>query len=134
MIVLDILTWCQTRAIILKTRHIPGKLNDIKQFELPKHNTTDRVVNLPDCPQSDILRVLKPMSDLFATQSTTNWPYFASPVPDHKAWAMDALSLEWKSIFANIFLPFMMILQVLSKVQNANCTMILIAQLWPQLS
>ena len=44
---------------MLKTRHIPGKLNDIKQFELPKQNTTDRVVNLPDCPQSDILCVLK---------------------------------------------------------------------------
>ena len=56
------------------------------------------------------------MSDLFATQFNNKLALFVSPAPDHKAWAVDALSLEWKSIIANTFPPFRMILQVLSKV------------------
>ena len=47
---------------------------------------------------------------------------------------MDAFSLKWKHLFANAFPPFRMVPQVLNKIRNVYCTIILIAPMWPQRS
>ena len=135
MEVWEILTWCQTRKILLKTRHIPGKFNVIADNLSRPNRTLQTEWSICPTVLGQIFSTWgKPMSDLFATRFNNKLPMFVSPVPDHRAWAVDAFSLEWKRLFAYVFLPFRMIPQVLNKIRNVDCTIILIAPVWPQRS
>ena len=135
MSVWDILMWCQSRKISLKTRHIPGRFNVIA-------DSLSRPNKISQTEWSICAMVLglvfanwgKPMTDLFATRFNNKLPLFMSPVPDHRAWAVDALSVAWDNLFAYAFPPYKLIPQVLNKIRNANCVIILIAPLWPQRS
>ena len=73
-------------------------------------------------------------SDLFATRLNHLLPLFVSPVPDHRACAVDAMSLEWKNLFAYAFPPFKLVPLVLNKMRDSNSRFILIAPCWPQRS
>ena len=47
----------------------------------------------------------KPMLDLFATQFNHRLPIYVSPVPDPRAWAIDALSISWQGLHAYAYPP-----------------------------
>ena len=75
-----------------------------------------------------------PQLDLFATRFNHLLPLFVSPVPDHRASAVDAMSMDWGNLFAYAFPPFNLIPLVLAKIRKSPCQIILIAPLWPQRS
>ena len=85
-------------------------------------------------PQQVFNFVGHPQLDLFATQFNHKLPRFVSPVPDQKAWAIDALSLPWRNLDAYAFPPVSLLNQVISKVRDQGCRrMILIAPGWPNM-
>ena len=73
----------------------------------------------------------KPQVDLFATQFNKRLPLYVSPVPDPRAWAVDALSIPWTNLDAYAFPPFPIIGKVLRKAREERARMILIAPNWP---
>ena len=130
-----ILTWCHSRGIVLRARHIPGRLNVIAD-KLSRHNqviqtewSLDPQVFSQLCSKWDLPRV-----DLFATSFNHKLPRFVSPVPDQKAWAVDALSLSWENLDVYAFPPVSLLNQVVSKmVDQGFLRMILVAPGWPNM-
>ena len=55
-----------------------------------------------------------------------------APVPDPSTMAVDALTMSWKTLWANAYPPPALLPRVLEKVQRDQCEMILIAPHWPQ--
>ena len=128
-----LLSWCHPRGIVLRARHIPGRLNVIAD-KLSRHNQViqsewsldQKVFNLL------CLRWAQPQVDLFATRYNYKLPKFVSPDPT--AWAVDALSLSWQDLDAYAFPPVTLLSQVISKIVEQGCRrMILIAPGWPNM-
>ena len=123
-----LLAWCHPRGIVLRARHIPGRLNVIAD-KLSRHNQViqtewsldQRVFNLL-CSRWD-----PPQVDLFAT-------WYNYKLTNPKAWAVDALSLLWQNLDVYAFPPVSLFNQVISKVVDQGCLrMILIAPGWPNM-
>ena len=90
-----LLSWCHPREIVLRARHIPGRLNAIAD-KLSRHN---QVIQTEWSLSPQVFRLLfsswaLPQIDLFATWFNHKLPRFVSPVPDPTAWAVDALSIS----------------------------------------
>ena len=73
----------------------------------------------------------KPMIDLFASQFNHRLPMYVSPVPDPRAWKIDALTFSWKNLQAYAFPPFPLLDKVLKKAREEKPSLILIAPNWP---
>ena len=132
-----LLSWCHPRNIVLRARHIPGRLNVIAD-KLSRHN---QVIQTEWSLSQQVFTLLcsrwnHPQVDLFATRFNHKLPRFVSPVPDLTAWAVDALSLQWDQLeaYAKGFPPVSLIPQVISKLRDQVCRrMILIAPGWPNM-
>ena len=101
-----LLSWCHPRGIVLRARHIPGCLNVIAD-KLSRHN---EVIQTEWSLYQQVFNLLcsrwaRPQLDLFATWFNHKLPRFVAPVPDQKAWAVDALSLPWKDLDVYAFPP-----------------------------
>ena len=57
-----------------------------------------------------------------------------TPIPDQKAWAVDAMTISWKGMFNYIFPPFRLPHRILHKIREDGCKTILIAPAWPRQS
>ena len=57
---------------------------------------------------------------------------YVSPVLDNHALAIDALSINWNFLHAYAFPPTILIPSVLAKIRQCQCSIVLIAPLWPQ--
>ena len=75
-----------------------------------------------------------PNIDLFATSLNNRLPTYVSPIPDNRALAMDALSMNWDRIHGYAFPPFHIIPAILNKIHQFQCRIVLVAPLWPQSS
>ena len=130
-----LLSWCHPRKIILRARHIPGRLNVIAD-KLSRHN---QVIQTEWCLSQQVFNLLcskwaRPQIDLFATRFNHKLPKFVSPVPDSTAWAVDALSLSWSNLDVYAFPPVSLLNQVVSKLVDQGChRMILISPVWPNM-
>ena len=94
-----LLSWCHPRGIVLRARHIPGRLNVIAD-KLSRHN---QVIQTEWSLSQQVFNLLcsrwaRPQVDLFATRFNHKLPQFVSPVPDPAAWAVDALRLPWENL------------------------------------
>ena len=69
---------------------------------------------------------------LFATCFNHKLPLYESPVLDNQAFALDAFSMNWNSLYAYAFPPTILILSALIKICQSQCRIVLIAPLWPQ--
>jgi hypothetical protein len=114
-------------------RHIPGHLNVLA-------DTLSRSLT-PVNTECELLQVMFnaisllwgcPHLDLFATSLNHKLDTFVSPVPDPLAYAVDAMSISWKGMFAYAFPPFRFLSQVLQKVARESCKLIRIAPAWPK--
>ena len=81
-------SWCHPRRIVLRARHIPGRLNVIAD-KLSRHN---QVIQREWSLSQQVFNLLcskwgRPQVDLFATRFNHRLPKFVSPVPDVTAWA-----------------------------------------------
>ncbi|VDI31922.1 Hypothetical predicted protein [Mytilus galloprovincialis] len=70
----------------------------------------------------------------FATSLNHKLETYVSPIPDEKAWAVDAMTLSWKGMFSYMFPPFRLLPKILHKIQRDLCKTILIAPAWPRQS
>ena len=127
-----LLSWCLPRGIVLRARHIPGRLNVIAD-KLSRHN---QVIQTEWSLSQQVFNLfcskwVRPQIDLFTTRFNHKLSKFVSPVPDLAAWAVDALSLPWENLDANAFPPVSLLTKVISKVMDQGCRrMILIAPGW----
>ena len=70
----------------------------------------------------------------FATRPNHRLPLYVSPIPDEKALAIDAFTMNWNHIHAYAFPPFHLIPSVLNKIRHSQCRNVLVAPLWPNTS
>jgi ribonuclease HI len=126
--VVEMFRWCHQENIQIKAKHIPGRLNVLT-------DTLSREVQIVNtewslCPQifSEIYRKFSaPNIDLFATRYNTKLMTYVSPIPDPQAYAVDALSMDWKNWWAYAYPPMAIIPQVLTKIRTENCQVLLVA-------
>ena len=127
-----ILLLCQERGITLRARHVPGKLNILADALSRPHMTLNTEWTLSrDVLLSVWEHWFRPQVDLFATAFSHRLPLYVSPVPDPRALAVDALSIDWSGMIGYAFPPFPIIAKVLRKARIENATLILVAPRWP---
>ena len=112
-----LLSWCNRRQIVLRARHIPGRLNVIAD----KLSRSTQVIQTEWSLLQEVFDHLcarwhTPRVDLFATRYNHKLPKFVSPVPDPQAWRVDALSLNWENMDAYAFPPVSLLGKVVSKI------------------
>ena len=123
----EIFQWAVKNKVSLRAAHIPGKRNVLaddlsrgrKGVKLTEWSLDQEIVS------HIFQRFTTPNLDLFATRENRKLQVFCSPYPDPQAWATDALSVDWKNIYAYAFPPPIIIPQVLKKVRLQPCTLIL---------
>ena len=118
--------------IHLVVRHIPGTFSVLADCLSHFHNPVNTEWELRQVVfDSVVLRWDRPHVDLFATSLNHKLETFVSPVPDPLSFTVDAMSLSWDGMFAYAFPPFRFLLQVLLKIKQLDCKIILIAPAWP---
>ena len=130
-----ILTWCARRQVVLKARHIPGRLNVIadKLSRLGQTIQTEWSLH-PEVFHAICCQRHQAQVDQFATRFNNKLPHFMSPVPDPQAWAVYALSLSWEDLDPYAFSPAAILDKVVEKLQDYPCNrIILIAPGWPNM-
>lgn len=130
LLVWDLLRWCDSEAIRLSVRHIPGKLNVVADSLSRAGQIVHTEWSL--CPSvfSQICLVFdRPQVDMFATRWNAKLPTFVSPFPDPSAFGIDALSLDWSGMFLYAFPPTVLVPKVIQKVRDSDCRAILVAPL-----
>ena len=91
-----IITWCHHYHITLKARHIPGCLNVMADLLSRSNQVQSTEWSLhPQVFKQICQKWFTPHVDLFATHLNHKLPMYVSPVPDPKAWDIDALNINW---------------------------------------
>ena len=130
-----ILSWCTRKQVTLRARHIPGRLNVIAD----KLSRLGQTIQTEWSLHPEVFKAIcswwhQPQVDLFASRFNNKLPQFVSPVPDPKAWAVDALSLSWENLDPYAFPPAAILGKVVEKLQDYPCNrIILIAPGWPNM-
>jgi hypothetical protein len=128
----QLLLWCDHYDIVLSARHIPGRLNVIADLLSRRHQVINTEWSLSPKVTSLLWQLWgQPHVDLFATKSNAKLPTYVSPLPDVQAWRQDALSFPWTGLWGYAFPPFALIPEVLQKVRDHPCEIILVAPDWP---
>jgi hypothetical protein len=126
-------TWLEENQITLKCRHIAGRLNVLADGLSREGQILPTEWGLhPRALNYLWARWEKPLIDMFATRHNRKLPMFVSPVPDQEALAIDALSIDWSGMHFYAFPPTAIITQVLLKIQQHDCKVVLIAPAWPK--
>ena len=112
-------------------RHIPGNLN-VQADALSRQN---QVVStewslLPEVLDPVWEKWGRPEVDLFATNLNNVLPIYVSPMPDPRAWKVNALTFSWNGFYSYAFPPWPLIGKVLQKVETDQAEIILIAPNW----
>ena len=100
-----ITTWGHHYLITLKARHVLGCLNvmadllsrsnQVQSTEWPLH---------PQVFKQICQKWFTPHVDLFATHLNHKLPLYVSPIPDPRAWDIDALNINWTNLTAYAYL------------------------------
>ena len=97
-----IMTWCHHYYITLKARHIPGCLNVIADLLSRSNQIQSTEWSLhPQVFKQICQKWFTPHVDLFATHLNHKFPLYVSPIPDPKAWDIDALNINWTGLTAS---------------------------------
>ena len=127
-----ILAWSNAREIQITARHIPGNLNVIADSLSRRDKAIQTEWSLHPQIFQEICQVWhKPVVDLFATSLNSKLPTYVSPVPDDKAWQIDALNISWEALDAYAFCPVAILPQLVQKMITYRCRVIVIAPGWP---
>ena len=131
----DILSWAFDHRIVVRAFHLKGSLNVLAD-RLSRPNTvlaTEWTLN-----KSTFLNLCQlwgnPDLDLFATRVNYRLQTFVSPMRDPQAYAVDALSLDWKDMFVYAFPPPRLLPRVMQKARETHrLKMLLVAPFWPRM-
>ena len=126
------MTWCHHYHITLKARHIPGCLNVMADL-LSRSNqvqSTEWSLHLQVFKQI-CQKWFTPHVDLFATHLNHKLSLYVSPIPDPKAWDIDALNINWTNLTAYAYHPTALLHKVIQKIKQCHCLIIVIAPGWP---
>ena len=127
-----IMTWCHHYHIILKARHIPGCLNVMADLLSRSNQVQSTEWSLhPQVFKQIRQKWFTPHVDLFATHLNHKLPLYVSPIPDPRAWDIDALSINWTNLTAYAYPPTALLHKVIQKIRQCHCLIILIAPGWP---
>ena len=127
-----ILAFTNSRRIQIRARHVPGSLNVIADSLSRRDKVIQTEWSLHQQIFNQICRVWHtPMIDLFATHLNHKLPIYVSPVPDKKAWKIDALNICWDGLDGYVFCPVAILPQVIQKIITYPCRMIVLAPGWP---
>ncbi len=128
----ELLLWCHARHISLRARHIAGRKNVLADYLSRQSAPVLTEWSLhPSVCSAVLSRWGDPFVDLFATSLNHRLALFVSPVPDLRAWAVDAMSLSWALLDGYAFPPFVMLPRVLRKIRQDRARITLVAPCWP---
>ena len=120
-----IMTWCHHSHITLKARHIPGCLNVMADLLSRSNQVQSTEWSLhPQVFKQISQKWFTPHVDLFATHLNHKLRLYVSPIPDPKAWDIDALNIDWTGLTAYAYPPTALLHRVIQKI-------ILISPGWP---
>ena len=112
----QILAFTNSRRIQIRARHVPGSLNVIADSLSRRDKVIQTEWSLHQQIFNQIYRVWHtPMVDLFATHLNYKLPIYVFPVPDRKAWKVDALNICWEGLDGYVFCPVAILPQVIQK-------------------
>ena len=94
-------------------------------------SAVNRMVSASAGVRTDLPKWFTPHVDLFATHLNHKLPLYASPVPDPKAWDIDALNINWTNLSAYAYPPTALLHKVIQKIKQCHCLIIVIAPGWP---
>ena len=128
-----LLSWCRDHQITLRAIHIAGVTN-ILADDLSRGRTSDptEISLAPQIAQTIFVRFCHPAIDLFASYQNKQLPVYCSRTRDPRAYAADALSVDWKGLTAYAFPPISLLPKVVEKVARDDCYVLLIAPFWPK--
>jgi len=122
--------WCLEREIFVVAQHIPGKDNVYADYH--SRNFSERIewsLN-PTVFRWITQRLWYPEIDLFASRLNAKVKKYVSWHPDPEACAVDAFTIDWETQLNYAFPPFSLIPRVLSKVQQDQACVLLVAPVW----
>ena len=103
--------------ITLKARHIPGCLNVMADLLSRSNQVQSTEWSLhPQVFKQICQKWFTPHVDLFATHLNHKLPLYISPVPDPKAWDIDALNINWMGLTAYAYPPMALLHRVIQKI------------------
>lgn len=124
--------WCCERNIWLTAVHIPGVDNVVADQQSRITNTSTEWSLNQQIFHDAISRLgFTPDIDLFASRINYQIKPYVSFHPDPGAIAVNAFHMSWKQFQAYIFPPFCLIPRILQKIQEEQCTAVLVAPRWP---
>ena len=127
-----IMTWCHHYHITLKARHIKGQCLNV-MADLSRSNqvqSTEWSLH-PQVFKQICQKWFTPHVDLFATHLNHKLPLYVSPIPDPKAWDIDALKINWTGLTAYAYPPTVLLHRVIQKIKQCHYLIIVIAPGWP---
>ena len=118
-------------GITILVRHIPGALNVIADRLSRKGQIQQSEWSLhPHVFHLICREMYTPMVDAFATADNTKLPLYISPIPDAKAYSVDAFSADWTGLCLYAYPPTKVLTETLKKIQAQPCRVLLIAPMW----
>ena len=127
-----IMTWCHHYHITLKARHIPGCLNVMADLLSRSNQVQSTEWSLhPQVFKQICQKWFTPHVDLFATHLNHKLRLYVSPIPDPRAWNIDALNINWTNLTAYAYPPTALLHKVIKKIKQCHCLIIVIAPGWP---
>ena len=112
-----IMTWCHHYHKTLKARHIRGCLNVMADLLSRSNQVQSTEWSLhPQVFKQICQKWFTPHVDLFATHLNHKLPLYVSPIPDPKAWDIDALNINWTGLTAYAYLPTALLHRVFQKI------------------
>ena len=101
-----ITTWCHHYLITLKARHVLGCLNVMADLLSRSNQVQSTEWSLhPQVFKQICQKWFTPHVDLFATHLNHKLPLYVSPIPDPRAWDIDALNINWTNLTAYAYPP-----------------------------
>ena len=96
-----ITTWGHHYLITLKARHVLGCLNVMADLLSRSNQVQSTEWSLhPQVFKQICQKWFTPHVDLFATHLNHKLPLYVSPIPDPRAWDIDALNINWTNFTA----------------------------------
>ena len=123
--------WCLEREILISAQYLPGEENVRADTESRvMRDRSDWRLN-PSIFQRILVHFPDRDIDLFASRLSFQLPQYFSWRPDPLAKATDAFLQDWRGLKAYANPPWNLVGRVLSKVEEQEAELVLVAPIWP---